>query len=65
MMVTGPKDEPIFVLAASDRLASMLVRAWANMAAELGIASPGAVASARKTALAMDEWRRKNRGASP
>jgi hypothetical protein len=56
-----PADEPIFVLRASDRLSGMLVRAWANMAAELGLQSPDALADARKIALAMDEWRRERR----
>jgi hypothetical protein len=51
--------EPIFVLLASDRLSGMLVRAWANMSAELGLQSPDALADARRIALAMDEWRRE------
>jgi hypothetical protein len=54
-----PADEPTFVLRASDKLAPMLVRAWANMTAELGLGRPDALAQARRCALAMDEWRRE------
>jgi hypothetical protein len=52
-------EEPTFVVRASDRLSSMLVRAWANMSAELGLQSPIVLADARRIALAMDEWRRE------
>jgi hypothetical protein len=52
-------EEPTFVVRASDRLSGMLVRAWANMSAELGLQSPDALADARRIALAMDEWRRE------
>jgi hypothetical protein len=56
----SPQDEePTFVLRASDKLAPMLVRAWANMTAELGLGRPDALAQARRCALQMDEWRRE------
>jgi hypothetical protein len=61
----APDEEPIFVLRASDRLASMLVRSWANLAAELGLATADDLQYARMVALQMDEWRRKNRGVGP
>jgi hypothetical protein len=54
-----PAEEPSFVLRASDPLSGMLVRAWANMSAELGLQSPDTLADARRIALAMDEWRRE------
>jgi hypothetical protein len=61
-----PEQEPTFVLLASDQLSGMLVRAWADMSAQLGLQSPAAIRDARRTALAMDEWRReRNRGGTP
>jgi hypothetical protein len=57
--------EPTFTLRASDPLAAMMVRFWANAAAELGLAPVPHITVARKIALQMDDWRRKNRGAIP
>lgn len=49
-------DEPVFVLCARDRAASMTVRDWAALAEKLG-ASPSKVADARDMADRMEQWR--------
>ena len=52
-------DEPIFVLRAKDRLASMAVREWAERA-ELSGSPEAKVQEALRCAEAMDEWAEKN-----
>ncbi len=49
-------DEPVFVLCARDKAASMAVRDWAMLAEKLG-AKPAKVADARHFADRMEEWR--------
>jgi hypothetical protein len=49
-------EEPVFVLVARDRCASMIVRDWANMAEKLG-SRPEKVWGARAMADRMEEWR--------
>jgi hypothetical protein len=49
-------DEPVFVLCARDKAASMTVRDWADMAEKLG-AKPEKVKDARYMADRMEAWR--------
>jgi hypothetical protein len=48
-------DEPVFVLAARDKCASLLVRIWCLVAALLGTPSKK-IADARVLAEEMDDW---------
>lgn len=57
-------DEPMFVLLARDRQAPALIRKWANER-EMFEGKTEKVIEARQTAVAMDEWRKKNRKATP
>lgn len=54
-------DEPVFVLCARDKTASMVVRDWATMAAAMG-AAPEKVSDARDIADAMELWRNSHGG---
>jgi hypothetical protein len=54
--------EPTFVLRASDRLSGMLVRCWAGLTADFGLAPAPVIDEARRIASAMDAWRQKNSG---
>ena len=54
-------DEPVFVLCARDKVASMVVRDWADMAAKIG-ASEEKVAEARQLADRMERWRASHGG---
>jgi hypothetical protein len=54
-------DEPLFVLRAQDRLAPVLVRLWADLAAQHGCPEPK-VMGARVAAMKMEDWATK-RGA--
>ncbi len=54
-------DEPVFVLCARDKAASMAVRDWALLAEKLG-AKPVKVADARHLADRMEEWREATGG---
>lgn len=49
-------DEPVFVLCARDRAASMAVRDWAALAEKIG-AKPAKVVDARALADRMEQWR--------
>lgn len=53
--------EPVFVLCARDRAASMTVRDWADLAEKLG-AKPAKVREARELADRMEEWRTSHGG---
>lgn len=52
-------DEPLFVLRATDVLAPLVVRTWADMAADRGV-SEGKVAEARQLAEDMELWQTEN-----
>lgn len=54
-------DEPVFVLCARDRAASMAVRDWAALASKLG-ANPAKVSEADAIADRMEAWRLKHGG---
>jgi hypothetical protein len=53
-------DEPIFVLLARDRHATILTSLWAALR-EVDGEDPKVVGEARSCAIAMREWRRKHR----
>lgn len=54
-------DEPVFVLCARDRAASMAVRDWADLAEKLG-ASKVKVLGAKDLADRMAQWRERHGG---
>jgi hypothetical protein len=54
-------DEPVFVLCARDKAASMTVRDWATLAERLG-AKPAKTAEARELADRMEAWRERHGG---
>lgn len=54
-------DEPVFVLCARDKAASMTVRDWASLAEKLG-AKPEKTVEARAMADRMEEWRERHGG---
>lgn len=54
-------DEPVFVLCARDKAASMAVRDWADLAEKLG-AGQGKTADARALADRMEQWRLRHGG---
>jgi hypothetical protein len=54
-------DEPVFVLCARDKAASMAVRDWAELAEHLG-AGKEKVADARDMADRMEQWREAHGG---
>jgi hypothetical protein len=54
-------DEPVFVLCARDRAASMVVRDWASMAEKLGTGFEK-IADARELADSMERWREQHGG---
>jgi hypothetical protein len=58
------KGEPVYVLRASNFFAPMVLRFIASASADLGL-MPTERTKIRKIALAMDEWRKKNRGKTP
>lgn len=53
--MTSNDDEPKFTLRATDVLAPIVIRTWADMAADRG-APEGKVAEARQIADAMEAW---------
>ena len=54
-------DEPVFVLCARDRVASMVVRDWVEMARRIG-AKPEKLKDAAALADRMEEWRERHGG---
>jgi hypothetical protein len=54
-------DEPVFVLCARDRAASMAVRDWAALAEKIG-AKPSKISGARALADRMEQWREQHGG---
>lgn len=61
---TAKDDEPIFVLKATDKLASRVVRKWAEMAASHGT-PPAKVAEAMQLADQMDTWGKEHGTKTP
>lgn len=59
-----PDDEPLFVLRGQDAAAPAAVRAWANVAEELG-ASADIVALAREHACTMEAYQSEHGGKVP
>ena len=57
-------DEPIFVLRAQDRIAPMIVRAWAREAQARGC-YPEKVEEAHRLADLMLEWQQSNPSKDP
>jgi hypothetical protein len=53
------KDEPVFLLRASDRTAAQVVRYWANVNEALKDGDQNAVELARCHADLMDQWPHK------
>jgi hypothetical protein len=57
-------DEPMFILLARDKHAHILTSLWAALR-EVDGENPIVVGEARACAIAMREWRRKHRKATP
>ena len=59
-----PKDEPVFLLRAQDKLAPALVEAWALRASDIG-AAKNIVDAAYSQADAMRSWQLKHGSKTP
>jgi hypothetical protein len=53
-----PEDEPVFILRAQDQVAADTVRVWADLAERHG-AAPEMVMAARRQAVRMESWPKK------